>query len=204
MKTREIAEVVGGELVGDGEVEVSRVAALGQAGAGEIAFAEKSDAELGDALCVLVGRGFDGTASGTIIKVEDPKLAFSLVARILHPSHRPEPFIHQTALVRDSAHLGEGVIVEPFVCVDENSFVGAGTYLHASAIVGRNVRIGANCEVLSHVVIRDNCSIGDNVVLHAGVVIGAPGFGYVRDKPPTTPSPEAGATPPIQEGSQSF
>jgi UDP-3-O-[3-hydroxymyristoyl] glucosamine N-acyltransferase len=78
--------------------------------------------------------------------------------------------------------LGEGVIVEPFVCVDENSFVGAGTYLHASAIVGRNVRIGANCEVHSHVVIRDNCSIGDNVVLHAGVVIGAPGFGYVRDK----------------------
>ena len=184
MKTREIAEVVGGELVGDGEVEVSRVAALGHAGAGEIAFADKSDAELGEASCVLVGRGYDGPARGgrSVIKVDDPKLAFARVGAILHPSKRYEAERHSSAVVSESATIGKGVFLGAFTCVGDGSTIGDGTVLRAGAKVGDNVRVGSNCVLHLNVFVEDACTIGDNVILHSGVVIGTPGFGFVRDK----------------------
>ncbi len=182
MQTCEIAEFLNAELIGDGDVEIISVAALDVASAGEIAFVEKVDSEIKTAAsCLIVPLDFSSDLTQAVIKTDNPKLAFSRIAAVLHPSYKPSPFIHSTALVRDSASIGKGVVIEPFVCVDENSFLGDGTYLHAAAIVGQNVRIGKNCEIHSHVVIRDNCTIGDNVVLHAGVSIGADGFGYVKD-----------------------
>src|SRR5436190_22479267 len=83
MKTREIAQLVNGELVGDGETEITSVAALSAALPGQITFLEKADLYTGHASCVLVGRNV--SASGTSIRVDDPKLAFALVAKALHP-----------------------------------------------------------------------------------------------------------------------
>ena len=182
MKTKEIAEFVGGELVGDGSVEIERVAAVDSATKGEIAFVEKTYGDIiSNAACLLVPTGFSFEVGQAVIRTDNPKLALSRVAAILHPRHRPQPMIHSTSLVRESATIGDDVVIEPFVCIDENSVVGTCTYLHAAAIIGQNVRIGNNCEIHSNVVIRDNCTIGDNVVLHVGVVIGTDGFGYVKD-----------------------
>lgn len=182
MKTKEIADLLGGELVGDGSVEIERVASLASAGSGEIAFVERSDGEFkSNAACLLVTTDSSFNVEQVVIKTKDPKLALTRVAAVLHPHYRPQPMIHSSALVRESVDIGDNVVIEPLVCIDENSIVGSGTYLHAAAIVGRQVKIGNNCEIHSNVVIRDNCTIGNNVVLHPGVVIGADGFGYVRD-----------------------
>ena len=182
MKTREIADFLKAELIGEGDVEIVRVASLETAAKGEIAFVEIADGKIAtNASCVIVPLAFSGDLPQPIIKTANSKLAFSRIAAVLHPRYKPAPFIHSTALVRDSASIGDDVVIEPFVCIDENSVVGTGTYLHAASIVGQNVRIGKNCEIHSHTVIRDNCIIGDNVILHAGVRIGADGFGYVRD-----------------------
>ena len=183
MKTQEIADLLSAELVGDADIEIERVAELKAAGPGEIAFAEKTDGDIvSNAACLIVPTGFSLAVEQAVIKAENPKLAFSRLAAVLHPSNRPQPMIHSSALVRESASVGDSVVIEPFVCVDENSVIGAETYLHAAAIIGQNVRIGNNCEIHSNVVIRDNCTIGDNVILHVGVVIGADGFGYVKDE----------------------
>lgn len=182
MKTKEIAEFLGGELIGDGEVEIVRVAAADSAKSGEIAFVEKNDDIIrSKAACLLVLTDFALAVEQAVIKTDNPKLALSRIAAVLHPRYKPQPMIHSTALVRESASVGDNVIIEPFVCIDEDSIVGNDTYLHAAAMIGRNVRIGNNCEIHSNVVIRDNCTIGDNVILHAGVIIGADGFGYVKD-----------------------
>jgi len=81
MKTREIAQLVNGELVGDGEIEITSVAALSAAGPGHITFLEKEELYGGHASCVLVRHNV--SASGTFIRVDDPKLAFALVAKAL-------------------------------------------------------------------------------------------------------------------------
>ena len=53
MKTREIADLVGGELRGDGDIEIVSVADISNATSGQIAFFDKSDPPPTDASCVI-------------------------------------------------------------------------------------------------------------------------------------------------------
>ena len=181
MKTREIAELVGGELVGDGDVEIDSVAALDSAGERQIAFAENADADLGKAACVLARPSASAGPSTTLILVNDPKLAFAAVAKELHPAKGYAAERHSSAAISGTAAIGDGVFLGAFTCVGDCSSIGDGSVLRAGAKVGDNVRIGKNCVLHPNVFVEDGCSLGDNVILHSGVAIGTPGFGYVRD-----------------------
>src|SRR6476646_5326419 len=99
MKTREIAELVGGELVGDGDVDIHSIATITSAGEGQIAFSENAETDAPNAGCVLVGRSFSGGASSTFIRVDDPKLAFAILARELHPPKKYSPERHSSAAI---------------------------------------------------------------------------------------------------------
>nr|MBP7476805.1 hypothetical protein [Pyrinomonadaceae bacterium] len=82
MKTQEIADFLSAELVGDGNIEISSVADLHKAAAGQIAFLEKGK-EIGDsdAACIIVPIGFDpGAHDAALIFSANPKLAFALIA----------------------------------------------------------------------------------------------------------------------------
>ena len=181
MKIRDIAELVGGELSGNGDVEISSVAGLNTATADQITFSESGDGAMGSAGCVLVSRDFTADTTGPIIRVSDPKLSFAKVARELHPQKPYGAERHSSAIVSPSANIADGVFLGAFTCVGDGASIGDGTVLRAGSKVGDNVRIGKNCVLHANVFVEDGCTIGDNVILHSGVVIGTPGFGYVRD-----------------------
>lgn len=182
MKISEIAEFLGGELIGKGETEITSVASPENAAGNQIAFLEKAE-NLPDtrAGCVLVPENFTGKISSACIKVKNPKLAFARIAEILHPPKKAEPLIHQTAVVAESAALGKNLFIGAFAFVGENTEIGDGTQILPGAKIGNRVRIGKNCIIHPNVVIADDCALGNNVIIHAGAVIGADGFGYVRD-----------------------
>jgi UDP-3-O-[3-hydroxymyristoyl] glucosamine N-acyltransferase len=54
MKAREIADLVGGELVGDADVDIKSVASIDAATAGDIVFIERNAEISTNASCVLV------------------------------------------------------------------------------------------------------------------------------------------------------
>ena len=193
MKTREIADLLGGELSGDPNVEIAGVAAVGSAGKGDIVFYEKSDdAFLSKASCLLVPNASAADASRTLIKVKDPKLAFAQIAAVLHPAKLRQPEIHSTAVISESATIGSGVFIGAFVCIGDFSVIGDGCQLRAGAKVGDKVSLGRKCVFHPNVFVEDGCTIGNNVVLHAGVVVGADGFGYVRDESEYVKFPQIG------------
>jgi len=203
MKVREIAELVGGELRGDGDAEIVSISDFSTAGPDQIVFIEKLNYELAtDASCLIVPRGFDPLTfpNKNLVIVTSPKLAFARIGGVLHPTKYRTAEIHSTAVVSDTATLGDEVFIGAFTCVGDESVIGDGTHIRAGAKVGDGVKVGRNCVLHPNVFIEDGCSIGDNVVLHAGVVIGADGFGYVKDESPTTVSSEADATPPPAGG----
>ncbi len=183
MKTREIADLLRGELSGDGDIEIKRAAALDNASTGEIAFVEKTNGELvSRASCLIVPAGFQNNDNITFISVANPKLAFAQIAAILHPAKTRSPEIHPSAVLATNARIREDVFIGAFVCIGEHSEIGDGTQMRAGAKVGDNVKIGKNCVLHPNVFVEDGCTIGDGVILHSGVVIGADGFGYVRDE----------------------
>lgn len=180
MKAREIAEFVGGELNGDGDIAIHSVAAISNAGSGQIAFAESNDIPESGASCLLISKKAECNAK-SFIRVDEPKLSFARIAKHLHPAKQRTPETHKTAIIADDADIGEDVCIGAFTCVGKCSSIGSGTQILAGAKIGDNVKIGRDCVLHPNVLIEDGCTIGDRVILHAGVVIGADGFGFVRD-----------------------
>ncbi len=180
----DLAEHVGGKVIGDGSVEIHGLASLETAGAGEVAYVEEEKfftaATASSASCVIAPNGSD-LKSTSVILVKHPKLAFALIGKLLHPAPRREPSIHATAVIAESADIALTVFIGPHVFIGEGARIGAGTRIEGGVIIGQNVTIGIDCVFHPNVVLYDGVTLGDRVVLHAGVCVGADGFGYVRD-----------------------
>jgi UDP-3-O-[3-hydroxymyristoyl] glucosamine N-acyltransferase len=180
----ELAAHVGGSVVGDGDVEIQSVAALDTANEDEIAYVDDEKffeaAKRSQASCLIVPLGA-AIDSPCRIEVAKPKLAFALIAEVLHPPKRAEPSVDQTAVMAQTADIALTAYIGPHVSIGENSRIDVGTQIHAGVSIGDNVTIGSDCVIHPNVVIYDNVTIGNRVILHAGVVIGADGFGFVRD-----------------------
>ncbi len=181
MKTREIAEFLSAELVGDGDVEIERVAALAAATIGEVAFAEKADVEISSsAACLIVPANFALQTTAPQIRVNDPKLAFARIGKKLHRYER-RYFGAEHSIIAKSADV-RTVEIGSFVTIGENSFIGEGCEIGDGVRIGKNVIIKKFTVLHPNCVIYDNVQIGSHCVLHAGTVVGAEGFGYVRDE----------------------
>ncbi len=181
----ELAAHVGGIVHGDGNVLIRGIASLESAGEGEIAFIEDNklltSALSSGASCLIVPEGTQVEAA-CLIEVKRPRLAFALIAGLLHPPKRRAGGIHPTAIVAASANLDESVFVGAWVEIGERASIGAGTQINSGAVIGDDVRIGRDSVIHPNVVLYDGVHLGERVILHAGVVVGADGFGYVPDE----------------------
>jgi len=185
----ELAELLESVFVGDGQVVIQLVADLESAGPGSVAFVETVKALEEVHTCAascLISPDAEAARQSlpdvpAFIVTAQPKLAFAKVAAILHPPKKREPFVHQSAVIAQTADIDLTVFIGPHVSIGEGTRVEAGTRIEAGVVIGDNVRIGRDCVLHPGVTLYDDITIGDRVVLHAGVVIGADGFGYVRD-----------------------
>lgn len=179
----ELASRVGGKVIGDGAVVIQSVASLEAAGENQITYVDdkkfREVARQSRASCFIVPPG-SGIDSRNCIEVENPKLAFALVAEVLHPPKQRNAERHPSAVIAANATLGKDVFIGAFVCVGEGSTIGNRTQIRAGAKIGDNVLVGEDCVIHPNAFLEDGVTIGNRVILHAGVVIGADGFGYVR------------------------
>jgi UDP-3-O-[3-hydroxymyristoyl] glucosamine N-acyltransferase len=183
---REIAEAVDAHLHGDGNVQVSGVASVESAAAGDLVFVENekylSPALQSRAGAVIAGE-FAAKASGKPLLIcTHPKLAFARAARFLRAnSQGRDTGVAATTVVHTSARLGEGVSIEDRAAISEDAEIGEGTRIGAGCVIGRDVKIGSECEIYPNVTIYAGTILGNRVIVHAGAVLGSDGFGYVRD-----------------------
>ncbi|HKY42548.1 MAG TPA: LpxD N-terminal domain-containing protein, partial [Pyrinomonadaceae bacterium] len=177
MTVQELAEIVNGRVVGDGETRIERIADLDNADQNEIAYLENeklvSLATESKASCLIVKEGLpEKLPERTLIEVRNPKLAFSLIGAALHPPVRRQPSIDATAAVAGTADISLTAYVGPHVCIGEYASVGPYTRLEAGVVLGASVTVGEDCVLHPNVVLYDGVSIGSRVILHAGVCIG--------------------------------
>jgi UDP-3-O-[3-hydroxymyristoyl] glucosamine N-acyltransferase len=187
----EIAEFVGGSVVGDGAAMVSGVASVGSAKVGDLVFVEDRGgleaALLGGASAILAGEFAGGAQGKTVVVVEHPRLAFARAvawlseASVSEGGGGREVGVHGSAVVHASARLGVGVAVGALAVIGENAVIGDGSWIGAGVVIGAGVMVGKKCEIYPRVVIYAGTSLGDRIILHAGAVLGSDGFGYVRD-----------------------
>jgi UDP-3-O-[3-hydroxymyristoyl] glucosamine N-acyltransferase len=183
---REIAGQLGGELIGDGDLCVERIAALEGAPADAISFLANPRLKplLGTTLaaCVIV-RPEDrdaAAARGAAIVTSDPYLYYARLSRWWAARLRPRetPRIHPTAIVDPTATIGRDVAIGPLAVVEAGAVIGDGAAIGAHVFVGARARIGTGTRLHARVVFAERCSIGARCIVHPGAVIGADGFGF--------------------------
>jgi UDP-3-O-[3-hydroxymyristoyl] glucosamine N-acyltransferase len=188
MTVEEIASWLNGEVVGDRNVEISRVARIEEAGAGDLTFLAnpKYERHLATtrAAAVLVSkqqdlRPYTDHGSLTFIKVEDPYVGFLRVLDRLTPRIDPFPEgIHPTAIVAKTATVGKNVVIGAYAVIDEGAVIGDNTKISHGCIIGREARIGADSLLYPRVTVYHQCRIGNRVTIHSGTVVGSDGFGF--------------------------
>ena len=179
---RAIQAQVGGELIGNPELLITGVNALELAGPGELSFADSERYALKvrqtRASAIILPKSFPSVPGRTVLRVENPRLAFFQVLSAFHVPPVSKPGIHRSAVVAPDAELGPEVTVGECAVIRSRARIGARTVIESGVHIGEGVEIGESSWIGPNVVIAHGCRLGRRVILHGGVVIGADGFGY--------------------------
>lgn len=183
MKLRDIAERIGCRLEGDDDIDIRRVAAIEEAGPGDLTFFTnpKYIAELRHTRASAVILGDDAEAAPcAMLRVTHPYLAFARAMELFSGAARPPAGVHRLADVAPSAEVSPDASIGPFVAIDDGARIGARTIVYPHVTIGAGARIGEDCVIHARVSIRERVEVGNRVVLQDGVVLGSDGFGFAR------------------------
>ena len=172
LRTGAIVQALGGELFGDADRLITRLAPLERAQPSELSFLV--DPRLAPSLassqagCVIVGAAMADAARarGDCIVVDNPHLYFARVTQLWKRLHggAARPGVHPSAVVE------EGAFVHPTASVGPLSFVGRGARIGEGSVIRERVSIG------------ENCVIGARCLIQSGAVIGGDGFGFAPNE----------------------
>lgn len=184
MKLKEIAGLIDGSVIGDGETEISGVAGVSEAGEGDIIFISSvkyfQAVKESRAAAVIVKDAVTDLDKPQVT-VANPQLAFAQLLGHFYVKPHPYKGISEKAFVSPSASIEENVTVYPLAYIAEGVAIGRDTVIYPGVFIGEKSVIGEGCVVYPNVTIREGVTVGSRVIIHAGAVIGADGFGYVFD-----------------------
>ena len=187
IRLKDLAERLGGTLVGDGETIITGVAGIQSAGEGDITFLTQAAylkflPDCG-ASAVVAGKDAppEALAGKNCVIVDNPGLAYVMVAETFRKPATPLKGVHPLACVVEGASIAEDASVGPYTYVGEGARVHPGVVLYPFVYVGAGVEIGTDSTIYPHVTLYPGTYLGKRVIVHAGAVLGADGFGYVWD-----------------------
>ena len=182
MKLKELASLLGGEIIGNLDLEITGVSGIHDAQEGDITFisSKKYLKDVADcrASCVIVREPIADTTL-TQLKVQNPGLAFAKTLEYFHGKQQRITRISDEAHVSPTSRIHETASIFPLSFVADNVSIGEGTVIHPFVFIGENTTIGARCILYPNVTVREGITVGDRVIIHSGTVIGSDGFGYI-------------------------
>ncbi len=173
----DLAELVGGRLIGDASLSIFGANPPAEASPGDITLLDDAGHlagfDPGDAWAVVTPTPVPGAIAQ--ILVDDPHPAFSkIVARFRPPigTRVPAQGIAQDAKVHPTA------VIHPSATVASGATIGPGVKIMPGVVVMPHCVVGDDCVLHSGVTLYEYTRLEARVVIHAGSVIGAYGFGY--------------------------
>lgn len=183
-KLKQLADLVGGKVSGDADLDIFQVAPIDQAQEGDITFVAnpKYLAQLKgcQASAVILTPGIEAPGINLIV-CKNPYLAFAKILTYLQVPERAVKGIMPGAWVAESAVVEKTATVYPGCVVGERVKIGAGSTLYPGVVIYDDVNIGKDCVLHANSVVREGCSLDDRVILQSAAIIGSDGFGFAPD-----------------------
>jgi len=196
MTLAELANHCNATVRGDSTYQIEGVSSIEAAGPRDIVFVAGSRYFAGlnttRAGAVMLAEHDASRFSGNVLVCKNPRLGFTLIARLLNPVESPPSGVHPEATISADARLHPSAAIGARVVIESGAEVGAGTVIEAGCVIGRNAKIGENCRLAPNVAILRNCIIGNRCEIQAGAVIGSDGFGFARDGDSWIKTPQLG------------
>ena len=186
-----LVERLGGQLVGDPNLEVAGIAPLADATGADISFLSNSklraQAAQSAAAALILSPADDATVAATYggarIVTSNPYVYFARAAQYFASLDEvlplagidPSASVAAGATVDPSAHIG------PQVTIETDAVIGAGAVIEAGCFVGRGAVIGENTRLFANATFHARCQIGKRGIIHSGAVIGTDGFGFANE-----------------------
>lgn len=183
----EIADMVGGRLIGEYSGRLRDVAPLVDAGPEELgllasgAYAEGAAQSRAGAFLVSSALEHRVPKGRAAVVVEDAHAALIPLLSHFHPEPAPAPGIHPTAVLGEGVHLGADVSIGPYAVLERNVVVGERGLIGAHVVVGAESRVGDDSVIHPQAVLYPRTILGRRVIVHAGARLGVDGFGYALE-----------------------
>ena len=182
---QEIADYLGGRVIGDPAAIVHGLGSLDDAVEGQITFLAnpKFAAKLATtkATAVILPPAVSGFGRD-VIETDNPYLAFAKVLTLFCVAGLKPQGVMNGAFVCEGAVLGQDITIYPGAYIADGVKIGDRTVVHPGVVIYEGVTIGDDVMLHSNVSIRERCTVGNRVIIHNGAVIGSDGFGYAPDK----------------------
>jgi UDP-3-O-[3-hydroxymyristoyl] glucosamine N-acyltransferase len=183
---KEIADVVGGKIVGDENLIIKNISKIEEAQEGDLTFlylpAYEKFFQSTKASAIFVKPGFNESRKNiSYIEVQNPNTAFFIIIEKYFKPSFDLKGIDPAAYIDLTADLGENVSLGRNVIVSKGCKIGNNVKIYHNTVLLDEVEIGDDTLIFSNVSIREKCKIGNRVIIHSGTVIGSDGFGYNTD-----------------------
>jgi UDP-3-O-[3-hydroxymyristoyl] glucosamine N-acyltransferase len=184
-----IADVVGGELLGDPQQPIRHIGSLEQADAETVSFLSNprytSSLQRSHAGCVLVAHAQRDAVVGrpSAVLCTDPYLAFARLTQwwAAQLRHAPVAGIHPSAVIEPGAVIDSSAHIAAQAYVGVDARVGARAVIGPQCVVETGAFIGDDTVLRARVVMGRGCHVGARGLIHSGAVIGADGFGFAPE-----------------------
>lgn len=183
----QIAGILEGDIVGDPNVEVDKLAKIEEGTEGAITFLANpkytSYIYSTKASITIVSDSFkpEEELTTTLIKVVDPYKAFSKLLEYYNQVKLNKSGIENPSYISETASYGDNLYLGAFSYLGENVKLGDDVKIYPNAFIGDNVVIGNNVMIFPGAKIYSETVIGNNCVIHGGAIVGADGFGFSPD-----------------------
>ena len=180
----QIAGILQGEVVGNPEVEVYKLAKIEEGTEGSLTFLANpkyiNHIYSTQASVTIVNSTFEPEQeiATTLIKVEDAYKAFSQLLEYYNQVKLMKSGIEQPSVISEDVTYGSDLYLGSFCYIGKNVKIGNNVKIYPNSFVGDNVTIGDNCVFFAGVRIYSETVIVNNCTIHSGTIIGSDGFGF--------------------------
>lgn len=182
----ELAKSLNAQLhQGDAATVITSVAALGEAGCGQLSFLAdpkyRKYLASTKASVVLLSKADLEHCPVAALVVDNPAAQFAQVATLFERKVRQPVGIHPTAVVAESAKIASSASIAARCVIGEGVVIGENTLVLPGTVISDDVIIGNDCLLHANVTLYSRVCLGERVIIHSGTVIGSDGFGNANE-----------------------
>ncbi|MFD2541538.1 UDP-3-O-(3-hydroxymyristoyl)glucosamine N-acyltransferase [Lacinutrix gracilariae] len=184
----QIAGILEGDIVGNPDVEVSKLSKIEEGTEGSLTFLANPKYTpfiySTRASITIVNKTFEpeNSIETTLIKVEDAYKSFSKLLEYYNLVKTNKVGVEQPSFISESATYTDTAYIGAFSYIGENVTIAENVKIYPNVYIGDNVTIGENTIIFAGAKVYSECVIGQNCVVNSGAIIGADGFGFAPNE----------------------